>query len=249
MRFLITKIAKRFPSLDKYWESYQEKNDFQYFSDNCKNYKIVPFGNYCLPRVITTINRLKPTKKYGEESFPFDLCFSDFECNIKLLSNHFRRFYNNLEFDKTRQCYINKRLNMLFNHDSMPLDEFKIRYNNRIKNLYNLLKHDHRYIYFIIATFKPITNKQIELFIKEMTKYRPIKTYSIIVINQSEKPLRNHRKNVYCIDLFNDASFKKLNRTRDWCKELKRMDTFCARIFNHKLYVKLKQIIKSNSIH
>ena len=249
MRFLIRRIADKFPLLNKYWSPYQEKSDFQYFQKNCKNYKIIPFGNYCLPRVVTTLNRLKPTKKYGEESFPFDLCFSDFECNIKLLSNKFRGFYKNLKIDKTKNCYINKQLNMIFNHDVMPLDEFKTRYNNRIKNLYTILKNNDKYLYFIIATFKPITNKLIESFIKEITKYRETKTYSIIVINQSERPLRSHRKNVYCIDLFNDSSFKYLNRTRDWCKELKKMDTFSARFFNHKLYKKLKEIIKSNSRH
>ena len=53
-------------------------------------YKIISLDTYCLPRVITTINNLKPTKEKGEKTCPFDLAFfNDVDAIIKLLDTDF----------------------------------------------------------------------------------------------------------------------------------------------------------------
>ena len=209
------------------------------------NYKIIPFGNYCLPRVITTINGLKSTRNEGEKSFPFDLCYSNFNDNCKLLSNNFDGFYDDLKFDKGK--YVNSKFNMIFNHDNIPLDEFKARYNKRIDNLYFYVKCRTNHLFFIVATFELITPIQIDFFIKEISKYRAPKTYTVIIINQSKEKAIYGNENVRCIDLHKDTLFNKINKKDDWVGELKRMNKFQAKVFNYKVSSKLQKIIKSTA--
>ena len=246
MRFILSRIFKNFPLVNEVWLYYLEKFDFKYYDKHCKNYKIIPFGNYCLPRVITTINRLKPTKKYGEKSFPFDLCFSKFETNIELLSENFKYFFNNILFDQDKKYWINKNTNMIFNHDGLlSLDEFKQCYKNRIDNLYSVLNDMTIHIFFIIATFEEISTPKIEKFMKVIKQFREIDTYDLIVINQSDVVLKSDFVNVHFINLTKDKSFPVINKDGDWVNELKEMKNLHARMFNNKIKTKLSKIIRS----
>lgn len=244
MRFLLSRIFKNFPYINSLWLSYLGKSDFDFYSKHCKNYKIVPFGNYCLPRVITTINRFKPTRKYGEESYPFDLCFSNFSLNVELLSTNFNNFFDDITFDKEKNYWINNKTGMIFNHDSLTQKEFVKRYKNRIKNLYKVLDNQSIHIYFIVATFEIISVEDVDLFIKVINRYRTNETFDLIIINQTNKFQAYNNKNVYSINLKHDKSFKKINKISDWVGELKKMKTFDARYFNHKIISKLSKIIK-----
>lgn len=102
MRLFLGRIFKNFPILKDFWIKYIEVSDSKYYKTHCQNYEIIPFGNYCLPRVITTVNRLKIPKKYGGKSFPFDLCFSNFSLNTKLLSTKFDDFFDDIEYDNEK---------------------------------------------------------------------------------------------------------------------------------------------------
>lgn len=98
--------------------------DTKKFKEKWETYKIIPFGEYCLPRVITTINGLKPSRQYGEESFPFDLCFSKFENNLELFCNKFDGFYDDVKYNQhetMKNCWHNPKTNMIFNHDPMAI--------------------------------------------------------------------------------------------------------------------------------
>ena len=215
-----------------------------------KIYRIIPFGEYCLPRVITTLNGFKPSKKEGEKSFPFDLCFSNFESNLKLLSENFKNFYTDLEYNSHhsfKNCWVNKKFNLVFNHDHMPsLQEFVERYNRRIKNLYEVLEEQDKHLYFIVATFESINNKQMDLFIKEIKKYRDDKTFSVIVINQSDEKTIYKHPNVYCIDLLNDVHFKKINNNGNWAVYLKKIKNYDAMCFNYNVSRQISRIIKKS---
>ena len=138
MRFLIKRILKNFPSIYKHWVAFINYIDFKHYDKYCSDYKIIPMGDNCIPRVISTINRLKPTKKYGEKSYPFDLCFSDFYFNTLFIDSNFNNFFENIEFDPTKKYYVNKKNNYYFNHDFMSFEEFKSRYLKRIDNLFRL---------------------------------------------------------------------------------------------------------------
>ena len=213
-----------------------------------KPYKIIPFGTYCLPRVITTLNGFKPKKREGEESFPFDLCFSNFDTNLELLSSNFSNFYTNLEYnlhDSFKNCWTNPKLNLIFNHDNMPtIQEFIQRYDNRIKNLYKMLNDKDKYLYFMIATFEQISNKKINLLVEEIAKYREITSFSIIVINQSKEKMIYKNKNVFCVDLSKDTCFNKINKKGDWASCLKHIKNCNAIRFNHKISKQILKIIK-----
>ena len=248
MRFILSRIFKNFPIINNIWLSYIENSNFKYYDKHCKNYKIIPFGNYCLPRVITTINRLKPTKKYGEKSFPFDLCFSKFETNVKLFSENFEYFFENISFDQNKKYWINNDTNMIFNHDGLlSLDEFKQRYKNRIGNLYDALNDKSIHIFFIVATFEEIAKLEIEKFLNLIKQFRESDTYDLIMINQSNVVLKFDFTNVHFINLERDKSFTIINKDGNWVNELKRMKNFHARVFNYKIKTKLSKIIRSFS--
>lgn len=220
------------------------------FKKKWSKYKIIPFGEYCLPRVITTINGLKPSKQEGEMSYPFDLCFSEFNSNLELLINHFDKFYDGLEYNtnkKVAYCWWNKQNNMLFNHDFMPLlDDFKQRYDNRIQNLYNTLNTQNKHLFFIVATWVQIPSDKVNLFITEILKYRNGNSFSVIIINQSAQKVEYKNKNVYCINLSKDKTFRKINTENRWVEELKDMTSFNALYFNYKTCKKISRIIKTN---
>lgn len=244
MRFLLSRIFKNFPIIYKYWLSYLEYSDSKHYDKYCRNYKIIPVGNYCLPRVITTINRIKPPKKYGEETFPFDLCFSDFVSNTHFINSKFNGFFDDLEFDEKLNYYVNKKFNYIFNHDNEPLDDFKKRYNKRIDNLYNAVSDTSKHVFFLIATFDPIKNDEVKIFTETINKYRNSNTYGIIIINQSNQQIKYDLDNVYFIDLSDDKSFNIINKNNDWVSELKTMKLPEARIFNNKVASKISEIIK-----
>lgn len=221
--------------------------DVKYFKQTSGVYKIIPFGEYCLPRVITTINGLKPSRENGEESFPFDLCFSKFEDNLKLFCNGFEHFYNGVQYNNDKNCWDNRQTKMLFNHDSMSLlDDFKQRYDNRIKNLYTVLENENKFIFFLVATWSPIPQEKIQLFIKEILKYRKAGTFAIIVVNQSSQEMCYKIENVYCKNLHKDKTFAKINKDGNWVEMLKEMRDINAIIFNYKVVKFLSKIIKLN---
>lgn len=214
------------------------------FRKGRKKYKIIPFGCYCLPRVITTINNVKPSKKESEKTFPFDLCFSNFECNTNLLSSKFINFYDDLEYDHAKKYWINNTYKLIFNHDNMPMHEFKKRYDNRIKNLYSVLEQTDDYLYFVIATWEVIGVNQVNAFIKEICKYRKANDFSVIIINQSKKVMKFPIQNVYCINLSKDKLFAKININDNWVGELKNMEEFDAALFNYMLNKKITKIMR-----
>lgn len=240
MRFFINRSTTNFPYLYSIGQNYINSIDLKY----CVNYKIIPFGDYCLPRLITSLNRLKPTKKYGEESFPFDLCFSKFTSNLKLLTTNFKDFYNNIEYNQEKKYFENIEFNLFFNHDDISILEFKERYQKRIDNLYKAISNEKLHIYFIVATFEEISSLTIEQFINEMNHYRDINAYDLIIINQSSKKLLFSFKNVHIIDLTKDLSFGKINKNGLWVEELKKMKNINAIIFNYKVMSKLSKLIK-----
>lgn len=244
MKFIIGRFVKNYPFLKKCWFSFLDYFDFKYFRKYCSGYKIIPFGNHCLPRVITQVNRFKPPKRFGEESFPFDLCVSDFSINIELLATNFKNFYDETIYDDANKFYINNQLKMRFYHDDMSFSQFKERYNNRINNLYKILKNKELHIYFLVASFNEISEDTIKQFIEEINCYRETSTYDLIIINQSKEVIKSKYENVHVIDLTKDNLFEKINKKGAWAGQLKYMKSISARVFNHKISSQLSKIIK-----
>lgn len=104
-------------------------------------------------------------------------------------------------------------------------------------------------MYFLVATLSCIPQKQIKTFIKEILKYRKPDSFSVIIINQSKQRIKYRDKNLYCINLHKDKSFKKINKNGDWVGELNKMQDINAMMFNYKVIKKLSKILKSRRFH
>lgn len=62
-----------------------------------QKYIIIPFGDNCFPRTLASINGIKPYRKEGELTCPFDQILSSFIDNVDLFVNDFDGFFDNLE--------------------------------------------------------------------------------------------------------------------------------------------------------
>ena len=81
-----------------------------------KRYNYVSLGSYCFSRVITTYNKIKPTKVMGEKTMPFDLAFSSIDSVTHLIDTNFKDFFLDLKYDENKKWYINDSINMIYNH-------------------------------------------------------------------------------------------------------------------------------------
>ena len=212
-----------------------------------QNYKIIPLGTYCLPRVITTFCGLKLRKKDGEKSCPFDLAFfKSLDSNIELLDNQFKSFFDDIYYDDKTHYWINDYYNAILNHDgNLSIKELIARYNSRINNLYEYLNNANIYLYFLIATFDKITDNQIERLMEVIHKYRSDTSFSLIIINQSKSKYLNCNKNVQVIDMSKDKTFYKINKKGLWIDKLRERNNINAIIFYYKITTALKKIIKN----
>lgn len=101
----------KFPQ-EKLYEKYNHK------------YIIIPFGENCFPRTLTSINGIKPYRKEGELTCPFDQVCSCLTDNVDLLVNNFDGFFDNLELYKNEVTknyyYKNIKYNISFIHEENP---------------------------------------------------------------------------------------------------------------------------------
>ncbi len=115
--------------------------NFFYFSHPEKN-KIIPLGTNCYVRFKPTQYGIKPKKKQGELSFPFDLSHTPVESVARILDNDFEDFFDDIFYDDVQKIWINKKYNIRFIHDKINDKNWFIdRYNRRIKNLHDTLSH------------------------------------------------------------------------------------------------------------
>ena len=96
--------------------------------------KFISLGNNCLPRRKLTEYGIKPLKKQGELSCPFDLCVTPIESVKQILENDFSDYFDNLQFDEEKKCWKNTKYNITFLHDNLSKEDFVKRYKQRIKN-------------------------------------------------------------------------------------------------------------------
>lgn len=103
--------------------------------------KYIPLGCNCYARQILTFNGIKPRKKDGELSFPFDIIPVNETIVAKLLSCDFQNFFDDLVYLNDNGLWSNG-LGITFPHDKIRLKEDFIEcYKKRINNLYNILKN------------------------------------------------------------------------------------------------------------
>ena len=198
-----------------------------------KNYKIIYLGTYCFSRVITTANKLKPRRKEGEKTCPFDLAsFSDFNSIINLVDTNFLNFYNDLDIDEQKR-WCNKNIGVIFPHDNeLSKEQFIERYNKRIENLYGYFKDENTHKFILISSSSFIEIYQIEALICVLKKYMNKEDFDIILINQSDKFNKYKGENVYVINQNKNVKAFKHIAERDWVSAIfKRTEIEALKIY------------------
>ena len=198
-----------------------------------KNYKIISLGSYCFSRVITTANKLKPRRKEGEKTCPFDLAsFSDFNSIINLVDTNFLNFYNDLDKDEQKR-WCNKNIGVIFPHDNeLSKEQFIERYNKRIENLYGYFKDENTHKFILISSSSFIEIYQIEALICVLKKYMNKEDFDIILINQSDKFNKYKGENVYVINQNKNVKAFKHIAERDWVSAIfKRTEIEALKIY------------------
>ena len=104
------------------------------------DFHVVSLGTNCFPRLTLSQWKLKPLKKEGELSMPFDLAVHPLAEVVKNLQNRFEGYFEALEFDKRKGYWLNPERNIQFIHDNNPdINFMRERYQRRIDNLYQAL--------------------------------------------------------------------------------------------------------------
>ena len=233
-------------------------------TDN-KNYRILPLGEFCLPRFITVQCGLKPRRAEGEKSCPFDLAFFlDFNCILNFLDTEFRGFFDGIEHDYIHNIklktdlfrYFRKKLYWPFyKHDEgcayfihegdwLDREGFVDRYQKRIDNLYEYLNDKERKLYNLISTFEPITQTQINRLNSIIERYRPKGSFSNIIINLSDGELDINSYNTFVLN-YTKQEYRDIFKIPNWLKAIREHDSdIIIDEFYKRLTGELAQIIR-----
>ena len=158
----------------------------EYFYYKNLGYKIVPLGDFCLPRVVTTVAKLKPYKYYGEKSYPFDLCLHGNMPQItECINRKFDDYIENIVFDEKRKTFVNKKYGARYIHETkMKLPQIKNKYKKRIQNFKNTIANKEK-IYFIYSNYdfsKYPTNKDVADLYNSLCKIRKGLNFELILL-------------------------------------------------------------------
>lgn len=200
-----------------------------------QKFLIISLGEDCLPRILSTAERIKPRKFYGEKSYPFDLCRMNTEIITQVIKNDFKNFFELNSFNKLN-----------FPHDyKLTYRNFKKRYLKRIKNFNNALKSD-KMLYFINSTHHKkefCGNQKLYLGLYNVIKEkRGNKPFKIIFLN---KKFVKNINNPDIIQITNNFWVDKTNWPVLFFNQYKEFNNkytdFCTDTGN-----KLKNIIKKH---
>ena len=157
-----------------------------------KKYEIVSLGCNCLPRTVLTRGGVKPSKKQGELSCPFDLVKHPIDCIIKYLNNDFDGYLDDLFFEVRKRNFLDFRKKGLwqktdgtkFFHDKdckiSDREKLETRIKNRINNFRQIIKSDTP----ILFVFLVVENaEKIEELYKTLKRLCPHKKFSLAVID------------------------------------------------------------------
>lgn len=215
-------------------------NIFNYFKHkkyySKLNYKIIPLGQSCIPRVITSKAMLKPYKIFGELTCPFDLSIhKSFDHIVEALQTKFEYYFDDIYYNNDKQMYVNDKKSIIYVHDShLSLSGFKKLYQKRISNLFYYISLD-QHLFFTISLFEKISNEQIINLKSVISDIRKNKPFSIIIINHS--PLNEFHVEDKDICIIN----QNFILSDVWSEELETED---GKIFYNNIINPIKDFIK-----
>jgi hypothetical protein len=102
--------------------------------------KYISLGTSCFTRSKLSTYGIKPRKKQGELTFPFDLCVTPITSIEKILLNDFKDYFDDLHYNG--EFWVNKKYNIEYLHDKdiTTADQLKSRYTQRIDNFRHIMK-------------------------------------------------------------------------------------------------------------
>ena len=150
--------------------------------------KYIPLGTNCFVRVKLSHFGIKPKKKFGENTCPFDLCVTPIDSVEQILKNDFKTYFDHLEYSNVQNMWINPFYKMQYPHDRdiKSKDRFIKRYSDRINNFRKILTRQKNLI-FISAVFnKEIKTSTLNSIYESLLKYRKEKAFKYYVFNFNE---------------------------------------------------------------
>jgi len=196
--------------------------------------KIIPLGQNCMPRTVLTRFKIKPAKKQGELTYPFDLAVFGMREITKILKNDFSEFFSNLEYngkiwikrntaDENNNC-------IEFHHEKnlkvKDRDKLIQIYTARIENFRNAVMQDNPIIFFQITSDVLEAENQYN----ELKRIRADKPFKFLIVNTGFSIPAVEKQDLYILNLpFPCPSYEKFW----WKKEY--YDTPYGRLYEEKM--------------
>lgn len=215
------------------YEQFSFKEE-SYFKNS--KYNLVSLGSNCFPRVIATASKLKAPKKYGELSCPFDLSMHHkIEVITDLIKNNFDGFFENIEFDNEKKCWVNPKLSSVYNHERVNnINYFTKRYKDRIRNFYSILNDDKPLFFLYLANENDTEQKLLELY-EVLKEKRAQKPFYLTVIDYNGLEIKDDR--IFLIKINKDLMIQN-KEWPDFCKKIKKSEE------SKKLYFSVVQPLR-----
>ena len=161
---------------------------------------IIPLGQNCMPRTILTRFKIKPSKLYGELSFPFDLAVFGMVEITKNLHNDFSEFFCNIEFNG--KIWIKKNTadfknNCIEFYHEKTFDNLVSIYKKRIQNFRIIINSSKPLIFFQITS----DISEFENHYNEILRLCAHKTFKFLVVNTGNEKVKNIPQNACVLDL------------------------------------------------
>ena len=174
-----------------------------------KQYEIVSLGCNCLVRTILTRGGVKPSKKEGELSCPFDLVSHPLPTIIKCLKTDFDGYLDDLFFEVRKRNFLDFRKKGIwqksdgtkFFHDKdckiNDVQKIKTRISNRINNFKQIIKSDTP-ILFVINVIE--NGECLETLYNELVKLCPHKKFKLAILDFNNS-VNEYPKDAYLLKL------------------------------------------------
>ena len=159
----------------------------------------ISLGENCFVRTILVRHHTKCKRSEGELSYPFDLKVCYIKTVIKLLQSDFKGYFDDLSWDDAKKIWVNKKLNIMYNHDLDCDTKEKLisRYTTRIENM-RMLKNKSGLV-FVASTVNPdISIDDInQLYTVLKSTYRDIKFVFINISKSELKDIKNLNSEIF----------------------------------------------------
>ena len=154
--------------------------------------KFISLGTNCFPRMKMNQFKIKPSKRDGELSCPFDLCTTPLESVAKILENDFADYFEDIQYDEEKKCWKNTKYKIFYIHDDLNKEDFIKRYKQRIKN-FRHITNTQKNILFVQVLFNAESNDKlfsdIEKTNNSLKRYCKYKyTYKIVNLIPQKTP-------------------------------------------------------------